>query len=188
MKSLYLVILFIAINSILAEDTVSYKCASELKLDTCYLKDVIEGTDSKTITYYVDACGKGKRCEQKTDSYVTSQCAKVKYLLLEGDKCAVSSECYSGKCDGDKCAVISDGGKCSDTYECALGSYCANDDTCKKYLAKDADCSQENYGCRPGLECVNDKCIPSFSLANGEKANNYDGCKSKNIFRNNNEP
>lgn len=191
MKSYNFAILLLAINSILAADTVAYKCASELKLDTCYLEDVTKGTDSKTITYYVDACGKGKRCEQKTDSYVTSQCAKVKYLLLEGDKCAVPSECYSGKCDGEKCAVISDGGKCSKTKECALGSYCAgsgDDKTCKKYLAKDADCSQDSNGCRPGLECVNDKCIPSFSLANGEKANNYNGCKSKNIFRNNNEP
>ena len=190
MKSLYLAILFIAINSILAEDTVSYKCASELKLDTCYLKDVIEGTDSKTITYYVDACGKGKKCEEKTGSSITSQCSKVKYLLLEGDKCTAPSECYSGKCDGEKCAVISDGGKCSDIKECAIGSYCAgsgDDKTCKKYLAKDADCSQDNEGCRPGLTCVNDKCIPLFSLANGEKANNDNGCKSYYTFNNNNE-
>ncbi len=77
----------------------AYKCADELKLDTCYLES---GSDT-----YVKACGKGKTCEQTEGGAYA--CVKRKNLLEEGDKCIVDEECQSGVCKDKKCTVLKDG-------------------------------------------------------------------------------
>ena len=184
MKSFTLAILLIAFSSIATADVTKYKCASDLKLDTCYLRDEQTTTDSTTTTIYVDACHKGKVCQGSTFAFGSSQCVKVNFLLQEGEKCESPSECVSGKCENKKCKSIEDGAACEDTNECKIGSYCKND-VCAKYLAKGADCSGDSEGCRPGLVCSNNVCVPLFSLDNGEKSGPDSGCKSGHSYYNN---
>ena len=183
MKSYACIILLIAVSSISSKRV--YKCASELKLDTCYLKEEKIVGDETTNTYYVDACSKGKVCNViDEESSMTSQCTKVKYLLLEGEKCESPYECLSKTCTSNKCEAVSDGGKCSGN-QCKLGSYCSGSgDTavCKKYAAKDGACGGDNPECRPGLTCVENKCVALFSLENGSKTDDKDACKSGHSY------
>ena len=182
MKSYACIILLIAVSSISSKTV--YKCASELKLDTCYLEEEKKVGDETTLTYYVDACSKGKVCNKMEKESMTSQCTKVKYLLLEGEKCESPYECLSKTCTSNKCEAVSDGGKCSGN-QCKLGSYCSGDgDTavCKKYAAKDGACGGDNPKCRPGLTCVENKCVALFSLENGSKTDDKDACKSGHLY------
>ena len=178
MKSLSIILLIIAFSSISSKTETVYKCASELKIDTCSLDYTVKTETETTVTHYVDGCGKGKTCQyQSSPAY--AQCVKVKYLSLEGDKCTVPSECLSGNCNQGKCAYTEDGGECTSDKQCKVGSYCnTSEDKCAKYLAKDADCSASGVKCRPGLTCANSKCVINYSLDNGEVSEEDTGCKS----------
>ena len=166
MKSFEFVILLLAVCSIYSKDV--YKCASDLKLDTCYLLETTKSGEETIYTHYVDACSKGKICTD-TESFdlselsITPQCIKVKYPLLEGEKCVSPSECLSGLCTSNKCAASSEGTKCSERRECKVGTYCEGSDeesmVCTKYAGKNAACGSFNPECRPGLRCVENKCF-----------------------------
>ena len=71
----------------------TYKCADDLKLDTCYL--------STSTDEYVKACATGKTCEETEGGAYA--CVKRKTLLEEGDKCIVDEECQSDLCKDKKC-------------------------------------------------------------------------------------
>ena len=174
----------------------AYKCADELKLDTCYLS---------TSTYtYVKACGKGKTCEQtKGGAYA---CVKRKNLLEEGDKCIDDKECQSGVCKDKKCTVLKDGDTCKQYHHenCGNGSYCKRPKdstgsyTCTKYLAPGADCNtaEDPYAqCPIGYQCIKagdstkKTCVQFYSLDDGTVINNFNyddetkkTCKSGYIF------
>ena len=176
MKSLSIILLIIAFSSISSKYV--YKCASELKIDTCSLESILETETETTVTHYVDGCGKGKACLDLS-SPVYSQCIKVKFFSLEGDECTVPSECLSGNCNQGKCVYTEDGGECTSDKQCKVGSYCnTSEGKCAKYLAKDADCSASGVECRPGLTCANSKCVINYSLDNGEVSEEDTGCKS----------
>ena len=162
-----------------------YKCASDLKLDTCFIKEESGTGDERFTTYYVGGCSKGKSCESSDYPYA-SQCVKRKYLLEEGKKCVSASECLSNICEKEKCAAVAEGGKCtpySSATECKLGSYCygsGEDAVCKAYAAKDASCTDAK--CRPGLVCFNDKCVAKYSLENGAVSSYSNVCKSGHTY------
>ena len=188
MKSFSIVLLLLAISSIYSSTV--YKCGSDLKLDTCYLEDTENVGEDIKKTIYVDACPKGKVCNERggPDLSLTSQCIKVKYPLEEGKKCASNSECISGKCDNDKCAAADEGGKCAQDRECKLGLYClgeTDNKTCKKYLGKDATCGDDTALCGLGLYCYDSKCTPMYSLDNGKATNIDELCKSGHSYSNN---
>ena len=197
MKSLFLFsLLLISFTAILSKDTKNvYKCASDLKVDTCYFKDYQSTESTDTYTYYVDACPKGKYCvdlsdDDNTEGILVSQCMKKKHYLDEGDKCEVGSECKSGVCTDKKCVTYEEGKTCSKTKECKLGLYCKTSDkskSCAKYLKKDESCANNEGKCRPGLECANGKCIPIYSLKDGEKTDNDGACRSGEKYPNNGE-
>ena len=176
----------------------AYKCADELKLDTCYLS---------TSTYtYVKACGKGKTCELTEGG--AHACVKRKNLLEEGDKCIDDEECQSGVCKDKKCTVLKDGDTCKQYHDenCGNGSYCKKPKdstgsyTCTKYLAPGADCNtaEDPYArCPIGYECIKagdstkKTCVQFYSLDDGTVINNYNfnyddeakkTCKSGYIF------
>ena len=63
MKSIILTVLLTFLSIVVSKtETEVFKCASDLKLDTCYLKNVVETDTEKTTTVYLDACSKGKYC------------------------------------------------------------------------------------------------------------------------------
>ena len=195
MKSLFLItLLLISFTAILSKETKNiYKCASDLKVDTCYFKDYQSTESLDTYTYYVNACPKGKYCIELSDKgnedgILVNQCMKKKHYLDEGDKCAIGSECKSGVCTDNKCVTYEEGHTCSSSKECKTGLYCKTNDkanACTKYLKKGDSCKEGK--CRPGLECANEKCMPIFSLKDGEKTDNAGVCISGETFLNNGE-
>ena len=167
MKSLFLItLLLISFTAILSKETKNiYKCASDLKVDTCYFKDYQSTESLDTYTYYVNACPKGKYCIELSDKgnedgILVNQCMKKKHYLDEGDKCAIGSECKSGVCTDNKCVTYEEGHTCSSSKECKTGLYCKTNDkanACTKYLKKGDSCKEGT--CRPGLECSHGQCI-----------------------------
>ena len=62
MKSIIITVILTFLSIVVPKtETDIFKCASELKLDTCYIKNVKTDTE-KTTTKYLDACSKGKYC------------------------------------------------------------------------------------------------------------------------------
>ena len=177
----------------------AYKCADELKLDTCYLES---GSDT-----YVKACGKGKTCEETEGGAYA--CVKRKNLLEEGDKCIVDEECQSNLCKDKKCTVLKDGDTCKEYQDknCGNGSYCKEPKdstgsyTCAKYLAPGADCNtaEDPYAkCITGYSCVQagdstkKTCVQFYSLDDGTVLNYFNyyeakkTCKSGDIVQKSN--
>ena len=195
MKSLFLItLLLISFTAILSKETKNiYKCASDLKVDTCYFKDYQSTESLDTYTYYVNACPKGKYCIELSDKgnedgILVNQCMKKKHYLDEGDKCAIGSECKSGVCTDNKCVTYEEGHTCSSSKECKTGLYCKTNDkanACTKYLKKGDSCKEGT--CRPGLECSHGQCINMHSMNNGEKSDNWWACKSGEHFLNKGE-
>ena len=131
-----------------------YKCADNLKLDTCYLK--VDGDSNKDIpdTKYVTDCGKGKICANAGESY---KCVKRANLLEEGDKCKFDQECKTGKCNGEKCSYLADNEKCDGHENCGLNSSCVDVDgvdKCTAMIAEGESCGGDVKGeCKAGLVC-----------------------------------
>ena len=165
-----------------------YKCADNLKLDTCKL--FVQGDSSKDIpdTQYVSDCGKGKKCVYVGDSY---KCVKRANLLEEGDKCKLDKECKTGKCKGEKCSYLADNEECDGDQNCGLNSSCVTVDGVKKCLAMIAEgqsCDGDAKGeCKAGLVCgkVGDEnaktCKKRYSVADDTQVSNYRLCKGGDI-------
>lgn len=168
----------------------TYKCADDLKLDTCYL--------STSTGKYVKACGKGKTCKS-TDGGAYA-CVKRKTLLEEGDKCITDEECQSDLCKDKKCTVLKDGDTCKDDENCGNGSYCKRPKdstgsyTCAKYLAPGADCdtAEDPYAeCPAGYQCIKagdstkKTCVQYYSLADGTAIDENDKYYEPNVCKSN---
>lgn len=188
MKKIWSLIILLSISFIASKYTSVYKCASDLKMNTCYMEEYEEEGDNVIETTYVEACPKGKICIEKTGSgdlpLPTSQCVKVKYLLFEGEKCESKSECFSGKCNQNRCEAVKEGEKCSKDNECKLGYYCKGEEpnqVCAKYAAKGEECDDDSQ-CRPGLVCSKNKCTQMFSVKNGAESDRDSACESGSVF------
>lgn len=179
-------ILLVATLSLLtvvsSSDEVLYKCADNLKLDTCLLK-VPQNGDNPEINYVTD-CGKGKICANAGESY---KCVKRANLLEEGDKCKIDQECKTGKCKGEKCSYLADNEECDGNENCGLNSSCVTVDGGKKCIAmigEGESCDGDVKGeCKAGLVCgkVGDEtastCKKRYSVADGTMASHVRLCK-----------
>ena len=123
MKAMFTAILFLLYISS-NNGKYTYKCASALKLDTCYLKESVTSNGETTTTYFVESCSKGKTCIKIESDELASKCEKRQFLLKEGKKCEVGSECLSGNCVDNKCAFTQDGSSCKEDRECLFSSFC----------------------------------------------------------------
>ena len=74
MKSIITIAILLLSLSLVSSAADVYKCASDLKLDTCYLKQESGTEDDSFTTYYVDGCPKGKSCESSIYPYGISMC------------------------------------------------------------------------------------------------------------------
>ena len=128
-----------------------YKCASNIKLNTCFIYTTKE--DEKTVAY-VNGCGKGKICKEVQQMF---QCVKVKTLLEEGDKCELAEECQSGLCSSKKCVFKKEGEECTSDNNCGKGLFCKSKDnvgTCQKFLKEGDECESDDYNnllCQPRI-------------------------------------
>ena len=164
------------------EENILFKCADNLKLDTCFVK-VPQNGDNLEINYVTD-CGKGKECAGVGESY---KCVKRANLLEEGDKCKIDQECKTGKCKGEKCSYLADNEECDGDENCGLNSSCVDVDGVSKCIAMIAEgqsCGEDIKGeCKAGLACgkVGDEttstCQKRYSVADDTKASNYRLCK-----------
>ena len=152
---------------------------------------------SKNIPYitYIKkkSCGKNKKCgsggynyNKNTDTSKTGgsatdtiyTCRKKLKLLKIKKKCNYNAECYTGFCNGKKCAAYGDSDTCSDNKNCGPDRYCgvktgSTTKTCIPYLKEGEDCKTATSGCAPGLECYTKdgtsfNCKKYFSLDKGD--------------------
>ena len=186
---LSIIITFAIIYLVASDPTETYKCADELELDTCYLKQT---ATNKDITYYLKACKKGKKCSKKPNSSDVGYCYKKIELLEEGDKCVLDEECKTQKCSQNKCAYLADGDECNGNNQCGIKSKCDDyySGKCVAYVGEGASCEVVDgveRPCRPGLVCgkiddaEDEKCIKQFSVENGKKVSEAYLCKSGTI-------
>ena len=200
MNSIKSIIFLCLLSFILSEDLIDdmdeqdeYKCASNIKLDTCFFR--IKKEDGKTLAY-VDGCGKGKicsyvdRCEKREICREVCQCVKPKTLLEEGDKCELAEECQSGLCSSNKCIVKKEGEACTENSNCGEGLYCRKKDdagTCQKFLKEGDVCESDDYDyleCQTGFSCSLNRdntkkvCTKKYSLDDGAKVDDSFVCKS----------
>ena len=164
------------------EKNILFKCADNLKLDTCFVK-VPQNGDNLEINYVTD-CGKGKECVEVGESY---KCVKRANLLEEGDKCKIDQECKTGKCKGEKCSYLADNEECDGDENCGLNSSCVDVDGVSKCIAMIAEgqsCGVDVKGkCKAGLACgtVGDEtsstCQRRYSVADDTKVSNVSLCK-----------
>ena len=189
MKSIKSIIFLCLLSFILSNEFTEYKCASNIKLDTCYFW--IEKEDGNTVAY-VDGCGKGKICTKVGKIY---QCVKPKTPLEEGDKCELAEECQSGLCSSNKCIVKKEGEACTENSNCGEGLYCRTKDdagTCQKFLKEGDECVSDDYDyleCQTGFFCNLNRdntkkvCTKKYSLDDGTKVDYHSSlCKSGSIY------
>lgn len=181
-----LIFALLFIGSVYSSRNYPYKCAEDLKLDTCYLEVDVNDSDSDV---YVKPCSKGKICNN-IDDYTEKirYCYKRPELLDEGDKCKLGKECKSGICKSEKCSYLNDGEECSGEENCGLNSYCRSGKCFA--LAKLSDKCTDTEGeiqCKAGLVCgkvgteATDKtCVKLYSVDDGTDVTSDEMCKSDN--------
>lgn len=171
-----------------------YKCASNIKLDTCFLS--ITKEDGTTVGY-VDGCAKGKICQPIGSVY---QCVKPKTLLEEGDKCEFNEECQSRICSSNKCVVKKEGEACKfNSNDCGKNLFCRtkigeSEGTCQKLLKEGEECSSSEFIyllCQSGFRCyktgtnTKELCTKKYSLEDGTLSPTDSLCKSGKSVRKN---
>lgn len=187
----FLVFLFPSIY--ISKDNVQYKCADDLKIDTCYLSSEVESQDKTEYTYYLKGCSKKKKCVEvpTINSKGLYQCAKVKEYREDGDSCKVNEECQSGLCSNEKCTYIADGQECEDSRSCNKNSRCKwnSDDKgeCTALISEGKECESTD-DCAFGLLCntavTPSNCTKMFSLEDGKDSSEDFLCKNGRQYNN----
>ena len=99
MKNLNLFLISL-INFTFCEYKETYKCADEIKLDTCYA-EYFEETETELIyTYFVKECSQNKKC---TEVNGFRQCLKVKDKREVDESCEHNVDCITELCSDGKC-------------------------------------------------------------------------------------
>ena len=140
--------------------------------------------NDNVITYELKACGEGKVCDMhgvldQYDVCATSYSSAVRY---PGETCTISSECYSGKCEGSStdekvCVGLPLDEPCSKDYECAPGLYCdGTSKTCLNAPKEGDPCG--TVKCQLPFICNTDKCVKIGSVLDGAHSSSPAACQS----------
>jgi len=162
-----------------------YKCATDKLNDGICIKTYernITGPDgivyNQTVSDIdVTRCEKGvSYCPPNGVLLGETKCAiDPPGLMLDGDKCELPTNCYSGNCKDKKCIGLDDGALCDNTGACKIGSFCSGFNKtdpasiCKQQI-KDGDCVQ-THDCVNSQFCNNKKCNNYFTLKTGTEIN-----------------
>lgn len=187
----YLLLISLLGNAFIsAENTVKYKCASELKIARCYY----QYTNNSEIINFVKPCGSGKKCVKVKDLRTDSNeynCIKndVDDMLQEGDSCVSLNECESRICLKGKCSYLENYFvKCGGDYHCGLNSYCNS--VCEPIIENGHKCKILG-SCGVGAECgskkdsqgKDNKCYELYSFSVGEEASGSYFCNTGYLYK-----
>jgi hypothetical protein len=98
------------------------------------------------------------RCLPDAPGAETGTCAR---WVDDGGSCGSDDECWSGRCDGSRCASVSIGAACTSSRECA-SSYCSPSD--RVCAAGDAALGEP---CDDNSACTSHVCIAGACMAPG---------------------
>lgn len=188
--------------------TLTLGCAKEkLNDDKCYsgYKTFNAEKTKITETVYVRNCDTSERCkividgdftqpdiESTEDTFNYGVCVKRRIFKFAGEKCATTTECFSGKCSGNKCEAIANGAKCSIDYSCASGSACVENTNGKKVctpiVKAGEDCRFNDHLCPFDYVCGAttrggySNCEKMFSLETGAYSTHPLLCKTGYLY------
>lgn len=77
----------------------------------------------------------------------------------EGEACASGAECWTGRCEAERCVAIALGGECLSSRECAAGHYCASLRCAAGGAPDGAEC--DDAGACASQVCVAGRCRPA---------------------------
>ena len=180
MKNLNLFLISLIILTF-CKSKVIYKCADEIKLDTCFAK-YEEETGTETIyTYFVKECSQNKKCIEVNGF---RQCLKVKDKREVDESCEHNVDCITELCSDGKCKGNT---KCSRDEDCGKNEYCS-DTNCVAMIKIGNECNRyyesETSDCEFGAMCGKtgedntSKCTKMYSLEDGVKSTNKYLCKN----------
>jgi len=141
-------------------------------------------------------CSKGSRCILPTQAS-NSTCMPISELvnLLPGNACDSGNQCASQECNNKKCSGKPVNATCGSTgtfnnKACNAGLYCAQvlgttSFTCQPQKSEGESCNN-NYACKNNLFCNNGNCTKALSLTAGAKANEAFACKTKTLYKQDN--
>ena len=170
-------ILFATLLYLAASQCTHMKCME----DTTENKDKCQVlTNMAPLEAEVKKCASGKSCT-KVDG-ATTYCEDAKKRV--GEKCTAATECFSGKCEDNKCTAIEDGKACTVHEECDKTSYCDSTTRhCTKLLAENAECQFSlqcpfGYACGAKAEGEANKCLKMYQIEDGQYSSTAELCKS----------
>lgn len=96
--------------------------------------------------------GDGSACSPSSYCPIWSACIDgvCAPMPLAGESCGGGASCLQGLCESGSCSLVSDGGECFDSWECA--GYCSPGGTCAPKLPEGSRCL-DDWDCAEGLEC-----------------------------------
>lgn len=164
-------------------DCPKYIASDKLGTDIC--TNDRESSPVVRPSLYIRPCKENQYCDPSTG--LPFKCKDIDPKPApnrhHGEICTANGECISEACkDGFCTAKVADGEKCTDTRECAVGSYCKGtppeQKNCTKLIAVGEDCTGP-FQCVQSSVCNKGKCVRKGSLRDGDEANNADACTSK---------
>lgn len=184
MKNLNLFLLTLIVFSFCKTKEI-YKCADDIKLNTCYAEYEEEIGEETTYTYFVKGCSKNKKCV-KANGF--GQCMKVKEKREVDESCDHNVDCVTGLCNGGKCKANTkcdhDDESCDKNQYCLLGACVSMIKTGNVCSSDDDDYDDLTSHCEYGALCgktgddITYKCTKMYSLSDGTKSTNKFLCKS----------
>ena len=126
---------------------VTYKCASELSIKTCYL----EGEENGDQVIYKAACPKGQSCVNIAD---IGKCMVSPSKAVIGSPCKSNTECKTDLCENGLCVSTKKIGEtCTDNENCPINAICTGTPKkCTQLVEPDGICTV-NEDCIVGYAC-----------------------------------
>ena len=168
MKSTILKLLtaFSLIIKIQNEECQRVKCGEIKEENVCILPE------GKMSSFQL--CKEEKICKITSDNPIEKTfCEEIKINQKKypGLPCNDNIECFSNKCNNNRCEGVKEGNICNYTFDCEYGKVCReidnNNKICTNPLKENEGCNDDsecdlNYGCYKG------NCTKYFSLKEGE--------------------
>ena len=126
----------------------------------------------------LDVCtGQNETCASSDDCCSPLKCRSqtCKSCKAVSAACTLSSECCSGYCANNACALAPDGVICEEADQCASNTCGGLSHTCGKCGGENSSCSQF-VSCCSGLTCSNGSCVIACAAVDESCSSDADCC------------